>query len=149
MEQLGPHYTNFHEILYLNIFRKSIHKVQILLKSDNITGTLHEDKYTFLIISRSFFLRMRNVSDKISREHRNTHFILNNFFPKDRDVYEITWKNILEPDRSVACWMTKATITHSEYVINIAFPHQQWLYVRASLLYYCALPVLRNFHLSN
>ena len=27
-------------------------------------GTLHEDQYTFLIISRSVVLRMRNVSDK-------------------------------------------------------------------------------------
>jgi hypothetical protein len=28
-------------------------------------GTLHEDQYTFLIISRSVHLRMRNVSDKV------------------------------------------------------------------------------------
>jgi len=28
------------------------------------TGTLHEDQYTFLIISRSFLHRMRSVSDK-------------------------------------------------------------------------------------
>jgi hypothetical protein len=26
-----------------------------------------------------------------------------------------------------ACWMTKATDTHSEYEILIAFPRQQWL----------------------
>jgi hypothetical protein len=26
-----------------------------------------------------------------------------------------------------ACWITKATDTHSEYVIRIAFPWQQWL----------------------
>jgi len=28
-----------------------------------MTGTLHEDRYKFLIISRSVVLRMRNVSD--------------------------------------------------------------------------------------
>ena len=33
--------------------------------------------------------------------------------------------------RSV-CWMIKATDTHSEYVIVIAFPKQQWLGERAS-----------------
>jgi hypothetical protein len=33
-----------------------------------------------------------------------------------------------------ACWITKATDTHSEYVILIAFPRQQWLRERASLL---------------
>jgi hypothetical protein len=32
-----------------------------------------------------------------------------------------------------ACWITKATDTHSEYVILIAFPLQQWLRERASV----------------
>jgi len=32
----------------------------------------------------------------------------------------------------VACWITKATNTHSEYVILIAFPLQQW-FTRTSL----------------
>jgi len=33
-----------------------------------------------------------------------------------------------------ACWIPKATNTHSEYVILIAFPLQQWLHNGASLL---------------
>jgi hypothetical protein len=33
-------------------------------------------------------------------------------------------------------WGTKATNTHSEYVIVIAFPRQQWLHERASMLRY-------------
>jgi hypothetical protein len=28
------------------------------------------------------------------------------------------------------CWINKATSTHSEYVIPIAFPQQQWLHER-------------------
>jgi hypothetical protein len=36
----------------------------------------------------------------------------------------------------IACWLTKATNTHSERVIIIAFPMQQWLHERASLLRY-------------
>jgi hypothetical protein len=52
------------------------------------------------------------------------------------------WKNMLEPDRPIACWMTKATIKRLEYVIIVAFPQQKWLHVRASLLRYSALPVL-------
>ena len=47
-----------------------------------------------------------------------------------------------EPDRPIACWMTKAIIKHLEYVIIIAFPQQQWLHVRASILRYSTLPVL-------
>jgi hypothetical protein len=34
-----------------------------------------------------------------------------------------------------ACWITKATDTHSEYVILIAYPQQQWLRERASILH--------------
>jgi hypothetical protein len=35
-----------------------------------------------------------------------------------------------------ACWILKATDTHSEYIIHIAFPRQQWLRERASILRY-------------
>jgi hypothetical protein len=33
-----------------------------------------------------------------------------------------------------ACWITKATDTHLEYVIPIAFPRQQWLRECTSML---------------
>ena len=36
----------------------------------------------------------------------------------------------------IACWMPKATNTHSEYVILIALPLQQWLHEHASNLRY-------------
>ena len=42
----------------------------------------------------------------------------------------------------IACWVTKATDTHSEYVILIAFQRQQWLCERASVLRYIIFPVL-------
>jgi len=52
---------------------------------------------------------------------------------------KIIWKNILEPDwpqiavwrMHIACWITKATNTNSEYVILISFPLQQRLHERA------------------
>ena len=34
MEQLGSHWTDFHDILYLSIFWKSVDKRQFYLKSD-------------------------------------------------------------------------------------------------------------------
>jgi hypothetical protein len=34
----------------------------------------------------------------------------------------------------IACWIPIATNTHSGYVILIAFPLQQWLHKRASIL---------------
>jgi hypothetical protein len=42
----------------------------------------------------------------------------------------------------IACWITKATDTHSEYVILIAFPRQQWLNERASVLRYTYIACL-------
>jgi hypothetical protein len=63
-----------------------------------ITGTLNEDLCICMIISRSVLLRMRNVSDKSCKENQNTHFVFNNF-SANRAVYEIIWKNILQPDR--------------------------------------------------
>ena len=84
---------------------------------------------------------MKNFSDK-RRENENTHFISSNFFFLNRAAYETTWKNTVEPDRPqmtirrkrIACWITKATYTNSEYVTRIAFALQQWFHERASML---------------
>jgi hypothetical protein len=54
------------------------------------------------------------------------------------------WKNIEEPGRPqvtiwcicTTCWIPKATYTCLGYVIFIAFPQQQQLRERASLLHY-------------
>jgi quinol-cytochrome oxidoreductase complex cytochrome b subunit len=42
----------------------------------------------------------------------------------------------------IACWITKATNKHSEYVILIAFPRQKWLRERASMLRYTYITCL-------
>jgi hypothetical protein len=53
------------------------------------------------------------------------------------------WKNTVEPGgprmtiqhmRSL-CWITKATVIYSEYVILFAFPQLRLLHERASMLY--------------
>jgi hypothetical protein len=52
------------------------------------------------------------------------------------------WKIILELNRSqitilcmrIACRKPKATNTHSEFLINTAFPQQQWLVQTLSML---------------
>ena len=54
-------------------------------------GTSHEDRYTFLIISRSVLLRLRNASDKLV-ENMKTHILYSvTFFFENRVVYEIMW----------------------------------------------------------
>ena len=59
---------------------------------------LYEDQYTLLITSRSFLLRMTNVSDKICKENQNTHFVFSFFFFNGA-FDEIMWKNIVERGR--------------------------------------------------
>jgi hypothetical protein len=55
------------------------------------------------------------------------------------------WKYFVERDRPhtitvwrtrIACWIPKATNTHTRYVILFSFPQQQWLYERTSVLRY-------------
>ena len=41
---------------------------------------------------------MTNVSDESSSNLQNTH-LHSIFFPENRDVYEIMWKNMVETDR--------------------------------------------------
>ena len=38
VEQLGSHWTDFDEILYLSIFRKSVERIQVSLKSEKGNG---------------------------------------------------------------------------------------------------------------
>ena len=115
-----------------------------------ITGTLREDQYTFLIICRSFLLRMRNVSDKSCRGNQTRILCWINFCFANRFVYEKMWKNIVEPDRPhmtvcrmrSACCIPKDTNTHSEYVTLMVFPLQQCLREYASVLRYTYIACL-------
>ena len=52
MEKLSSHWTGFHEIQYLSIFRKHVKKIHVSLKYNKNNGTLHEDQCTFVIVSR-------------------------------------------------------------------------------------------------
>jgi hypothetical protein len=123
MEQLGSHWADFHKIWYLNIFRKSVEKIQISLKSDKIDGTLHECHCTFFIIYRSFRFRMMFQTKVL--ETIKTHILYSIFFFENRAVYKIMWENIVELGRTqmtiwcmrTACWIPKSANTHWDYVI--------------------------------
>jgi len=87
-------------------------------------GTLHEDLCTFLIISHSVLLRMRNVSDKSLRENQNTHFMFSNFFQTSYSFWD-NMENIVEPERPhmtvwcmcISCWIPKVQ-THILIICN-------------------------------
>ena len=56
---------------------------------------------------------------------------------------QATDDNIIQCMR-FACWITKTTGTHSEYVMLIAFPRQQWLRERATMLRYTSMYIARR-----
>jgi len=85
---------------------------------------------------------MRTDSDKFCGGNQNTHFCSITNPPENNALYEIMWKNIAERGRPqmtiwrmrIACWIPKATTTHSEYALFIACPLQQRLHERSSIL---------------
>ena len=88
-----------------------------------------------MVISDWVLLRMRNAWNKFVKKHK-TH-ILFSVNPPPRNMAKpdmATDDNIIRSMR-ILCWITKATDTHSEYVIIIAFPLWKWLSERVSLLF--------------
>jgi len=85
---------------------------------------------------------MKYVSDKSFIENRNTHFLFNNL--KTSAVCELLRNSTAERSRPqttiwrkrIACWIPKATNTHSYYVTLFAVEWQQWLHEHASMLRY-------------
>jgi len=75
-------------------------------------------------------------------EKMKTHFVVSNFFFENCAAYKRMWENIVQPDMAhmtvwrmrIACYIPKATNTHSQYVMLNAFPLQQWLHERDAVL---------------
>jgi hypothetical protein len=95
-----------------------------------------------------FFLEWEMFQTKVAEKNKTLFYVQYLFFfSENRAVYEIMWKeygtagqstddNIIRRIR-IACWIIKAIQTHTEYVTLIAFPRQQWLRERASILRLC------------
>jgi hypothetical protein len=64
-----------------------------------MTGTLREHVCIIVIVSRSIFLKMRNVLDKICREIE-THILYAENVLRNLTLYEITWESVVESDMS-------------------------------------------------
>jgi len=79
--------------------------------------------------------------------------MFNNLFFENIVIYEIMWKNVVQPDAPqmtvwrmrIACWISKSKSTHSEYVLLTALPLQQWLHERALMLRYSYFACLVHF----
>ena len=68
MEHLGYHVKEFHEIVYLIIFRKSVEKIQFSLKSDKNKGYAVWRPINIFDHIFSVIYRMRTFSEKIAEK---------------------------------------------------------------------------------
>jgi hypothetical protein len=90
---------------------------------------------THILCSINFFPKIVPLWNNVEKEHRTR---------------QATDDNIIRRMRC-ACWITKATDTHTKYVILIAFPRQQWLCKSASMLrytYIACLAIIENNYVS-
>ena len=111
MENLSSHWSVFHEILYSSMFRKSVEEMQVSLKSDKNNGYFISSTS---MIRRSILLRMRNILDKSCRESENTFCSVT--ASENCAVYEIMWKNMVEPDRPQMTIQYGACPSHAGYL---------------------------------
>ena len=92
---------------------------------------LCKDQYTFFI-SRSFLLRMRNISEKVLEKIKTRILCSVTFFSENYAFYEIMSKNIVQRDwpqmttwrMRIACWINNITRMHPQYLILTALHHK-------------------------
>jgi hypothetical protein len=71
-----------------------------------------------LLFLPGYLLRIRDASDESCRENQNTFDIPIYFFSQNLSVYEIVWKNMLQPHGSRITIYYGACALHGGYVIQ-------------------------------
>jgi hypothetical protein len=140
MEQLGSHWTDFHEIWYLRIFRISAEESQFWLKHGR-NNWVNEHLCTFMIFSWIVYTTW-NVSDNSLKTiptytSRSTTF----FWKSCRLQYNVEkysdsqtghrWQ--YNTVHTPSCCSNKG-YRHTPWICNGVLPRQQWLLQRASML---------------
>ena len=107
-------------------FENLLRKFKFHYNLTTVTGTLHEDVFAFLTISRWILLRIRNISDRILVKIR-THVLYSITFLRKSCCL---WNNvekygaseatdyIIMRRMSFACWVRKATYFHPKVPAN-------------------------------
>ena len=136
MEQLGCHRTDFYEIWYLSIFRKSVK-----IKTDKNNG--HFSWKLMYIFLAGIFLEWKMFQAKVTDKIKPRILCSKTFCRKSCLLYDNVEKyrragqaRMVKWSVRIACWIPKATNTHSQYLTLTAFPLQQWLHEGAWVLRY-------------
>jgi hypothetical protein len=144
MEQLGSHWTQ-----YLSVFWKSVLKIEVPLKSAKNDGYCTcRHIYIYGSISLNSY-HNEKCFRKIGREHEKNHTLCSKFFFQKSHNF---WDNVEKYDLArqatddsmirhmcFACWTTKATNTHLEYIILNAFLQWHWIVLLLRCMYIACL----------
>jgi len=83
---------------YIRLFLENLlRKLNFHQYLTRLTNNLHKGQYALLIRYRSVLLTVRNVSNESCRQIK-THILYSVKCFRIRAVYEIMWKNTVEPD---------------------------------------------------
>ena len=155
MEQLGFHWTDFGELSYLRLFRKSVEKIQVSLKCDKNDRYFYEDVFTFVT---KFFLDWEIFLIK-DVEKIKTHIICSVTFSRKLcglrdnvekyggDMTQTIWRLhvaywISKHAQACASTSTRACVHTHTHTNMYCFPRQQWFRERASVLPYTYIAFL-------
>jgi hypothetical protein len=103
-----------------------------------------ETNIDFLLYLAHFFLQVEMFMTKVVEKIRTLILYSITFFVENRVVCEIMLEKYCRAGQAtdvnmtqrVACWIPKATNTHTMYVIVIAFSLKKWLHGPTSMLRY-------------
>jgi len=75
---------------HISVFFKDLSQKFMFHKNlARITPVLHKGQGSFMMLSCSSLLKIKNVSDKMSSEYQNTRFMISNFFLLNHALYAI------------------------------------------------------------
>ena len=115
-QQLGSHWTDFHDSWYFRIFPKTFDKIQVSLKIRHKWQGLCMATYVHLWCLAEFVFERDMFQTKVVDQAKQNLW----FFSENPAVYEM-WKNTAELDKATddnrirrmrtACWISKDTNT--------------------------------------
>jgi len=135
-EQLGSHWTDFHEVSYFSIFLKSAEIFKVSLKSEKNNRYC---TWMYLYINDNIALSSpqneKRYRKKVVEKIKTNIWCSVSFFSRKScrlwDNVEKYYRAGQATDDNItgrmcfACCIPKATDTHSRYVILVAFPRQK------------------------
>jgi hypothetical protein len=127
-------------------FENLSRKLRFHLNRTRVNGTLHEDQYTFFIISRSVLLIVKNVSYRSRGETRKTRFMFNTYFFQIVQ-FEVTCNNIAERGRpQMTIWRVHMHAAYLRLQIHRLTLRTTYLFSSATMVTRTRLDVKVHLH---